>query len=96
MTIFDYSTKSAKFQANSTINLNTFILFYHFQYTKLTNKNYQNIIIHNLEGKIIMISKVSNIFLGNTYIAKLDPLSLTHSQEEIENDKIFYRPLTKH
>ena len=36
-----------------------------------------------------MISKVSNIFLGNTYIAKLGPLSLTQSQEEIENDKIF-------
>ena len=62
----------------------------------MTNKNYQNIIIHNLKEKIIMISKVSNIFLGNTYIAKLSPLSLTQSQEEIENDKIFYRSIKKH
>lgn len=42
-----------------------------------------------------MVAKVSNIFLGNTYIAKLGPLSLTQSQEEIENDKIFYRPIKK-
>ena len=42
-----------------------------------------------------MISKVSNIFLGNTYIAKLSPLSLTQSQEEIENDKIFLQTYKK-
>ena len=42
-----------------------------------------------------MVAKVSNIFLGNAYIAKLGPLSLTQSQEEIENDKIFYRPIKK-
>ena len=41
-----------------------------------------------------MISKVSNIFLGNTYIAKLSPLSL-QSQEEIENDKIFLQTYKK-
>ena len=33
-----------------------------------------------------MVAKVSNIFLGNTYIAKLGPLSLSQSQEQIEND----------
>ncbi len=42
-----------------------------------------------------MVAKVSNIFLGNTYIAKLGPLSLSQSQEQIENDKIFYRPIKK-
>lgn len=42
-----------------------------------------------------MISKVLNIFLGNTYIAKLSPLSLTQSQEEIENDKIFLQTYKK-
>ena len=42
-----------------------------------------------------MISKVSNIFLDNTYIAKLSPLSLTQSQEEIENDKIFLQTYKK-
>ena len=42
-----------------------------------------------------MVAKVSNIFLGNAYIAKLGPLSLTQSQKEIENDKIFYRPIKK-